>query len=110
MSHRAGLMNAPPSVACRSPSCVSCGATPSITAASLPGYDYATFTGQRAANDAAPPPLQLIAREQRITPAQLQQRWVVVVQVGGVECDIIMSCPAHPLSAAIVRGCCCCAG
>lgn len=64
---------APP---CRSASCVSCGTSPAITAASLPSYDYAAFTGQAAANDAAPKPLQLIAREDRITPAELQQRCV----------------------------------
>ncbi|KAI3437915.1 hypothetical protein D9Q98_000360 [Chlorella vulgaris] len=58
----------------KSASCVSCGTSPAITAASLPSYDYAAFTGQAAANDAAPKPLQLIAREDRITPAELQQR------------------------------------
>ncbi|KAL4451956.1 hypothetical protein ABPG75_007618 [Micractinium tetrahymenae] len=58
----------------RSPNCVACGAAPSITTASLPSYDYAAFTGQAAANDAAPQPLQLIPREERITPAELQRR------------------------------------
>ena len=55
---------------------MACGTSPAITAASLPAYDYAAFTGQAAANDAAPKPLQLIAREDRITPQALQQRWV----------------------------------
>lgn len=55
---------------------MACGASPAITAASLPSYDYAVFTGQAAASDAAPQPLQLIPREERITPAELQQRWV----------------------------------
>ena len=67
----------PPRLACRSAGCVACGTSPAITAASLPAYDYAAFTGQAAANDAAPKPLQLIAREGRITPQELQQRWVV---------------------------------
>lgn len=58
----------------RSPACVACGSAPTITAATLPSYDYAAFTGQAAANDAAPAPLQLIPREQRITPLELQQR------------------------------------
>lgn len=58
----------------RSRACVACGASPAITAASLPSYDYAVFTGQAAASDAAPQPLQLIPREERITPAELQQR------------------------------------
>lgn len=62
----------------RSPSCVACGASPAITAATLPSYDYAAFTGQAAANDAAPAPLQLIPREERITPRELQQRWVLL--------------------------------
>lgn len=62
---------------CRSPACVACGSAPAITAATLPSYDYAAFTGQAAANDAAPAPLQLIAREDRITPRELQQRCVV---------------------------------
>jgi hypothetical protein len=54
---------------------VACGASPAITAASLASYDYASFTGQ-APSDAAPAPLQLIPREERITPAELQQRCV----------------------------------
>jgi adenylyltransferase/sulfurtransferase len=53
---------------------VACGASPAITAATLPAYDYAAFTGQAATNDAAPKPLQLIAREDRITPPELEQR------------------------------------
>lgn len=57
----------------RSPACAACGAAPAITAASLPSYDYAAFTGQ-APSDAAPPPLQLIPADQRITPRELQQR------------------------------------
>ena len=35
----------------RFPECAACGASPSITAASLAGYDYGAFTGQDA-NDA----------------------------------------------------------
>ncbi|KAI7842611.1 hypothetical protein COHA_003715 [Chlorella ohadii] len=58
----------------KSPACVACGTSPAITAATLPTYDYAGFTGQAAANDAAPAPLQLIPREERITPRQLQER------------------------------------
>jgi len=65
-----------PGCRCRSPTCIACGSTPTITAANLPSYDYAAFTGQAAANDAAPKPLQLIAREDRITPQELQQRCV----------------------------------
>lgn len=69
-------MSAPWSRPHRSPTCVACGASPAITAATLPTYDYAAFTGQAASNDAAPTPLQLIPREERITPAELRQRWV----------------------------------
>lgn len=62
------------STSCRSPACVACGTSPAITAATLSTYDYAAFTGQAAANDAAPAPLQLIPRDERITPRQLQER------------------------------------
>ncbi|EFN55933.1 hypothetical protein CHLNCDRAFT_22673 [Chlorella variabilis] len=58
----------------KSANCVACSTHPSITAASVAAYDYAAFTGQAATNDAAPAPLQLIAAEERITPAELQQR------------------------------------
>jgi hypothetical protein len=44
-------------------------------AASLAAYDYAAFTGQ-AASDGPPTPLTLIPRDQRITAAQLKERWV----------------------------------
>ncbi|GAB4818434.1 hypothetical protein N2152v2_005480 [Parachlorella kessleri] len=57
----------------RSPDCIACGKSPSITAASLPSYDYAAFTGQQL-NDSAPAPLQLIPEQERITPSMLQQR------------------------------------
>lgn len=57
---------------------MACGTSPAITAATLPTYNYAAFTGQAAANDAAPAPLQLIPREERITPRQLQERCVVM--------------------------------
>lgn len=57
----------------KSPTCVACGISPSITAGSLPSYDYAAFTGQ-VSNDAAPKPLQLIAPSERITPQELKQR------------------------------------
>ena len=71
------LPSHPVPTSCRSPACVACGTSPAITAATLPTYDYAGFTGQAAANDAAPAPLQLIPREERITPRQLQERCVV---------------------------------
>ena len=66
----------------RSPACVACGSAPAITAASLPQYDYTAFTGQAAANDAAPLPLQLIPWEERITPAELQQRCAACMRGG----------------------------
>lgn len=59
----------------RSPQCVACGAAPELTAESLPGYDYAGFTGQ-APNDAAPQPLRLLQPEQRLSPAELRARCV----------------------------------
>ena len=69
-----------------SPGCIACGEAPTITADSLPSYDYAAFTGQ-APTDAAPAPLQLIPREQRITPGELQQRcdasWLRQRAMGG---------------------------
>eukprot|EP00887_Chlorella_sp_A99_P001231 scaffold14.g1231.t1 len=54
----------------RSPSCVACGDRPAITAATLPAYDYAGYTGQRP-TDAAPALLSLVPPEQRLSPAQL---------------------------------------
>jgi adenylyltransferase and sulfurtransferase len=57
----------------KSKACISCGETPEITAENLKDYDYAGFTGQ-ASNDAAPAPLQLIKKEERITPAELQAK------------------------------------
>ncbi|PSC70689.1 Adenylyltransferase and sulfurtransferase MOCS3 [Micractinium conductrix] len=70
----------------KSPACVACGSAPAITAASLPQYDYTAFTGQAAANDAAPLPLQLIPWEERITPAELQQR--LASEPGAVLVDV----------------------
>eukprot|EP00891_Asterochloris_glomerata_P009431 jgi/Astpho2/9431/e_gw1.00145.64.1_t len=57
----------------RQSNCVACGASPSITAASLPQYDYAAFTGQPA-NDKGPPSLHVLPTNQRVTPAELQWR------------------------------------
>jgi adenylyltransferase/sulfurtransferase len=57
----------------KSKACISCGETPEITAENLKNYDYGVFTGQ-ASNDAAPAPLQLIKKEERITPIELQAR------------------------------------
>ena len=56
------------------PECVACGEKREITGTSLPGYDYEAFTGQLP-NDAAPGPLTLIARSDRITPAELKRRY-----------------------------------
>lgn len=70
----------------KSPGCVACGPSPAITAASLPTYDYAAFTGQAAANDAAPQPLQLIPAEERILPLELQKR--LASQPGAVLLDV----------------------
>lgn len=56
----------------RSPGCVACGDAPTITATSLPTYDYASFTGQPA-NDAAPV-VALLPRKDRVTAAQLAAR------------------------------------
>lgn len=64
------------SMRCRSPECVACGSAPAITAASLPSYDYAAFTGQAAANDGPPAPLRLLSPEQRLTPEELRDRSV----------------------------------
>jgi adenylyltransferase/sulfurtransferase len=57
----------------KSKACISCGEKPEITAENLKEYDYAAFTGQ-ASNDAAPAPLQLIKKEERITPVELQAK------------------------------------
>jgi len=57
----------------RTAGCVACGDAPAITADSLPGYDYAAFTGQ-APSDGASAPLELIERAGRLTPGELQQR------------------------------------
>ena len=54
----------------RSADCIACGGQPSITAASLPSYDYTAFTGQ-SFDDLAPPPLQLLPHHQRMSAAQL---------------------------------------
>ena len=55
------------------PGCAACGAKPSITRESIAGYDYAAFTGQPA-HDGPMQPLQVLQPEQRISPAQLQQK------------------------------------
>ncbi|PRW57410.1 Adenylyltransferase and sulfurtransferase MOCS3 [Chlorella sorokiniana] len=70
----------------KSPACIACGTSPTITAATLPSYDYAAFTGQAAANDAAPAPLQLIPRGERITPRELQQR--LAAEPGALVLDV----------------------
>lgn len=58
---------------CRQSNCVACGASPSITAASLPQYDYAAFTGQPA-NDKGPPSLHVLPTNQRwVTEAPFAQ-------------------------------------
>ena len=49
---------------CRQPSCVACGDSPSITAATLPQYDYGAFTGQPA-DDQGPPSLCILPTDQR---------------------------------------------
>lgn len=54
----------------RRPECAACGHSPSITADSLPGYDYIAFTGQ-GYNDKAPPALELLPPSQRISAAEL---------------------------------------
>lgn len=52
---------------------MACGHAPSITRETLPGYDYAAFTGQ-APNDGPPQPLRLADPAHRITVQQLQER------------------------------------
>ncbi|GFR40343.1 hypothetical protein Agub_g885, partial [Astrephomene gubernaculifera] len=54
----------------RNPACVACGSSPSITAASLPSYDYTAFTGQPA-DDGPPPELRLIDPRVRLQPADV---------------------------------------
>ena len=44
--------------------CMACGPNAAITAESLPAYSYTDFTGQ-AANDTAPPQLDLLPADQR---------------------------------------------
>lgn len=56
----------------RSADCCACGERPLITAATLPAYDYVAFTGQPA-DDAPPPPLQLLPPSERLQPQQLQK-------------------------------------
>ena len=50
--------------------CAACGRQPTITAASLPSYDYAGFVGAPP-DDLAPAPLSLLPPEQRIGAAQV---------------------------------------
>lgn len=50
--------------------CAACGEKPSITAESLPQYDYSAFTGAPS-NDAAPQPLGLLQRDERISAEQV---------------------------------------
>ncbi|CAL8465473.1 g5009 [Coccomyxa elongata] len=54
------------------PGCIACGHNPSITAQSLPEYDYNGFTGAPS-NDTAPQSLQLLPARERITAGQLHQ-------------------------------------
>ncbi len=55
----------------RADNCVACGTSPTITEATLAGYDYAAFTGQASADDGAPPPLRLLPADQRLTAQAL---------------------------------------
>jgi len=50
--------------------CAACGEEPSITAKSLPHYDYSAFTGAPS-NDAAPQPLELLQKDERISAEQV---------------------------------------
>ena len=59
----------------KSAACISCGDSPEITAERLAEYDYVGFTGQDP-NDAAPKPLAMIDSSERITPGQLQNKYV----------------------------------
>lgn len=56
----------------RDPACCTCGESPSVTAATIPSFDYARFTGQ-AFHDAAGPPVQLLGESERIGPDELRQ-------------------------------------
>ena len=60
-----------PHALCRSPDCLACGTAPAITASTLPTYDYTAFTGLRP-TDAAPTPLTLIPRQERLSATELQ--------------------------------------
>lgn len=53
----------------KSPSCVACGGTPSITSFNLSSYDYSLFTGQEV-KASGPAPLTLIDVKERLTPSQ----------------------------------------
>jgi adenylyltransferase/sulfurtransferase len=55
------------------PTCAACGSEPSITRESIAGYDYAAFTGQPA-HDGPMQPLTVLQPQQRISPAQLQEK------------------------------------
>lgn len=57
----------------RSPSCVACGNHPTISASSLPSYDYMCFTGQEA-QDGPPTPLTLLPEQHRLQPRQAKVR------------------------------------
>ena len=57
----------------KSVACIACGEKPEITAENLKEYDYAGFTGQ-APNDAAPKPLTLIVRSERLMPKEIQAK------------------------------------
>lgn len=50
---------------------MACGSRPTITEATLAGYDYAAFTGQAAADDGAPLPLRLLSGDQRLSARAL---------------------------------------
>lgn len=57
----------------RAAGCAACGEAPTITAQSLPDYDYHAFTGQEP-TDAAPPPLALLEPGGRLRAAELHKR------------------------------------
>ena len=53
----------------KSPLCVTCGETPSITSSTLSSYDYSLFTGQEV-RASGPAPLKLIDPRERVMPGQ----------------------------------------
>ena len=59
-------------IVCRSPTCAACGDAPTVTASTLPSFDYEGFTGH-AAGDSAPT-MALLEPRDRLTADHLAER------------------------------------